>query len=130
MDNVGQTKTFTQAGTFSGDLRYVWRWLWDNTVDVTTEGTVSRKLNLGGNPLDSFLLRYETVVVDDLGQSAVFPGSFVVNNPPQVIPAPSISANDGVFPYSTRLSLTAFDFEGHAITATLLDSGTFVSSSA
>jgi hypothetical protein len=127
MQNVGDTKIFLQSGTTS---RYVWRWLWDDTVDATTEGTISRKLNLGGNPLDGFLVRHETVVVDDLGLSTVYPGSFVVNNPPQIIPAPSISANDGVFPYATKLSLTAFDFEGHPFTATLLDAGTFVSSSA
>lgn len=115
MNNVGDIKVFTSSiSTPMGRAyTYVWRW-WDGTVSVTTTTTVSKRLNMGGNPADGFLLRYEVVVVDEYGSSTTCPGSLVVNNPPTIVPPPSVSPNDRTFPYNTVLQVTAFDFESDA----------------
>jgi len=116
MKNVGETPRF-EIPSGPGTLAYVWKW-WDDTVDVVT-GTnrVYKTLNIGGNPADSFLVRFACEVVDDVGQSSEALGSLVVNNPPYIpgTNPPSIAVNDEVFPFATQFNIITCDFEENGI---------------
>ena len=129
MNNVGDNKTFKLAGaTPTEPLSYVWDW-WDNTVTVTSTGTVAKTLTMGGNPSDNYYVRYSSTVVDDIGQSEVFTGSMVVNNPPVVLPGSALlSTNDGTFPFTTNGSVIAYDLEGDNFQFTWYAGGQFLGS--
>jgi len=93
-------------------MRYVWTW-WDGSVDVTSSGTVSKQLNVGGNPADGYQVRYQCEAVNELGQSSQFAGAVVVNNPPGlVLGSTSLSNNGGDFSFRTKAILISYDFEG------------------
>lgn len=125
MSNVGDTQRFELYGSHRDGLRYVWQW-WDRSVTVVGTNVVDHVLNQGGDPNDGLVVRFTATVVDEIGQNATYGSSLAVNNPPGVVPAPSISRNDEVFPFDTNIAVTAYDFESDAITASLYDNGTFV----
>lgn len=117
MNQVGETKTFSLSVTppaNSGVYAYVWKF-WDGTVAVTATPTVEKTLNIGGDPNDSRKLYFTCTPVMEDGRSSVITGSVIVNNPPYVVPSPSISKNDDFFPYRTQITLTAYDVESEAI---------------
>jgi hypothetical protein len=112
MYQVGDQKTFVVQGTPSaGTLAYVFKWQWDSTVSVTTNGTATKTLNLGGNPADSFNLRHRVDICDQFGNSQALNGSIVVNNPPSLQCAPTITPNDRPFPFQTIIDTRAYDLE-------------------
>jgi hypothetical protein len=114
MNQVGDLKKFVVQGTPpAGSLAYVYRW-WDDSVAVTSNGTGIKQINMGGNPSDAGLLRFKVVIVDDLGNSQVLNNSIQVNNPPTIIPSPTLSLNDGAFPFQTTITTRAYDMEGDA----------------
>lgn len=121
MNQVGQTKRFTlePAPTVSefGTLAYVWKW-WDGTVDATTQNTVTKKLNLGGN------LAYDIEVVNMQGQSGSYGSSIFVNSPPVIVRSPTISRNNASFNYTTELQLKAYDPDGGAVSFLWYETGT------
>lgn len=113
MNNVGESKAFRyKPSAPTAGLRYVFSF-WDGTTEVNTTGTAIKVLNAGGNPADSFLLRWSGTTVDDRGEAAGNSAAFVVNNPPVIVQAPQATVNDAAFPYDTELSLEAYDLEGH-----------------
>lgn len=111
MNQVGQNKTFMLSTTSGSQIySYVWKF-WDNTSEATVYPTVQKMLNIGGNPLDDRSLYYTCNPVAVNGQQVVVNGSLQVNNPPGIVPSPSISTNDDYLPFSTRLRLDAFDVD-------------------
>jgi hypothetical protein len=127
MNNVGDVKTFILNGqTPSEPITYVWNW-WDSTVNVTASGTVSKALNIGGNPSDSYLVRYSVTDVDDIGQSSTFSDSMVVNNPPSIVTGTArLSHNGETFSFQTSGTLVAYDLESHVIQFAWFAGGQFV----
>lgn len=115
MNQVGDLKTFRVAGTppsYPQPL-YVWKF-WDASVIATGtySGSVQKRLNLGGNPSESFTVPYRCDICDGLGNLVqVVPDSVVVNNPPTVVPSPTIVPNDQAFPYQTTITTRAYDLE-------------------
>lgn len=116
MNNVGEIKTFILNGNQpTQPMSYVWKW-WDGSVDVTTTGTVSKQLNIGGNPADGYQVRYTCEAVNQVGESSQFAGAVVVNNPPSlVLGSTSLDNNGGDFSFQARASLIAYDLENSAL---------------
>lgn len=112
MNNVGEIKTFILNGNPpTQPMSYVWKW-WDGSVDVTTTGTVSKQLNVGGNPADGYQVRYTCEAVNEVGQSSVFAGAVEVNNPPSLVfGSTSLDNNGGNFSFRAKASLIAYDLE-------------------
>ncbi len=104
--NVGDIETFTLSGApgAGGGFVYSWFW-WDGTVTVTSAPTATKQLNLGGT------LNVQLVQSDAYGHSQTYTLSITVNSPPKLINSPTISANDGVFPFDTTLQSVAYDPE-------------------
>ena len=89
---------------------YVWRF-WDGTVLATTAPyTPPIAINMGGDPTIGEL-HCSVMPVQIDGQSTVINGTIQANNPPS-ISSPTVSVNDGFFPYQTELKVTAFDLDG------------------
>lgn len=111
MNQVGQNKTFMLSATSGSQIySYVWKF-WDSTSEATVYPTVQKMLNIGGNPLDDRSLYYTCNPVAVDGQQVVVNGSLQVNNPPGIVPSPSISANNEYLPFTARLQLDAFDVD-------------------
>lgn len=126
MNNVGDVKTFTLPGTTTDGIRYCWLW-WDGSADCTTVNTIDKTLNRGGNPLDSFLVRYVAEPVDANGQFADYPGSLIVNNPPTVvIGSATLSQNGQEVNFVTTASVTVYDLEGDLLSYAWTDNGLFI----
>lgn len=127
MNNVGEIKTFLLNGQQPAEpLAYVWKF-WDSDVIVTTSGTVSKALNIGGDPSDSYLVRYSATVVDDIGQSTYFPDSLSVNNPPSIIPGSArLSHNGETFSFQTHGTLIAYDLESQPVQFSWYAGGRFL----
>jgi len=90
---------------------YVWN-LWDGTVIVTTTPqTQCFSVNIGGQP-GTGVLNYSVTPVQIDGQSVTISGTLLANNPPSIAPSPTVSVNDGFFPYQTELKVVAFDMDG------------------
>lgn len=112
MNQVGQLKNFVVQGTPpSGSYAYVFKFPWDSSVIVSGSGSVAKTLNLGGNPSDSFLLRFNCEICDQLGNSQVLNGSIACNNPPTVVQAPTVSNNNQTFPYQSTITVLSYDLE-------------------
>lgn len=128
MNQVGQTKTFTLSvvpPAESGVYAYIWKF-WDGTVAATTTPTVTKKLNVGGNPANSRLLYYTCEPVMEDGRSIMITGQIEVNNPPDVVPSPTVSNNDQFFPYATDIALTAYDPDNDPLTFKYYSDGTLL----
>jgi len=114
MNQVGETKVFSLSVVPPASAKvysYVWNF-WDGTVAVTTEPSVQKVLNMGGNPtLAGRKLTYTCIPVLADGQSTAIVGEVQVNNPPSIVPSPSVTLNDRYFPYATNLTVTAYDLE-------------------
>lgn len=113
MKNVGDDVTLgisaiSSAG--SNIYSYAWR-LWDGSSTATTVPSLTTSVNIGGNPQDNRLLDYDIVPVATDGSYVVINGSFQANNPPYVVPSPTISQNDTFFPYQTQLEVVVYDLE-------------------
>jgi hypothetical protein len=104
INNVGDTKQFILAGAPAAGNGYAftWNW-WDNSVSVTTVPHVAKRINQGGT------LPYNLVQSDAFGRNVTYSGSIIVNQPPQLVGAPTISVNDQAFPFNTLLNGTAAD---------------------
>lgn len=127
MRNVGDNVTFTLPGTTTDDIRYCWKW-WDGSVDCTTVNTIQKTLNMGGNPLDSFVVRYAVEPVDVNGNFADYNGTLAVNNPPTiVIGSASLTQNGQEVNFPTTASVTVYDLEGDLLSFQWTDNGVFVS---
>lgn len=129
MHQVGEEITFeltVSPSAASGIYSYVWEW-WDGTVTATTQPRATKRLNMGGDPNNGRKLFYTVRPVMEDGQSVVITGEIVVNNPPFVVPSPTVSTNDQFFPFVTRVELTAYDVENDGLAFTYLDSaGTII----
>lgn len=128
MNQVGETKTFTLSvvpPAESGVYAYIWKF-WDGSVAATTTPTVTKKLNVGGNPANSRLLYYTCEPVMEDGRSITITGQIEVNNPPDVVPSPTISNNDQFFPYNTDIALTAYDPDNDPLTFKYFTDGTLL----
>lgn len=104
--NIGESVSLRLYGApvSGGGYTFVWKW-WDGTVDVTSTPRVTRTVNTGGT------LQYSLVQCDDYGRSITYYGSLIVNKAPVVIGAPTITPNDGFFPFTTLLQSVAYDPE-------------------
>jgi len=108
MNQTGETKTFVLSASSGSQIyAYVWKF-WDGTSEATVYPTVQKVLNIGGNPVDDRSLYYTCSPVAVNGHEVVVNGSLQVNNPPSIVPSPSISTNDTYLPFNTRLQLDAF----------------------
>ena len=128
MNQVGETKTFTLSvvpPAESGVYAYIWKF-WDGSVAATTTPTVTKKLNVGGDPANSRLLYYTCEPVMEDGRSITITGQIEVNNPPDLVPSPMISNNDQYFPYQTDIALTAYDPDNDPLTFKYYDDGTLL----
>ena len=133
MYQVGDQASFALAPTPNTGTQiysYVFRF-WDGTVLATINPfTLPVTINIGGQP-GTGELHYSVTPVQIDGQSTVIAGTITANNPPTIAPSPTISVNDGYFPYQTELSVVAFDMDGDAfsfgwyVDDVLINSGTF-----
>lgn len=125
INNTGTNRTFILNGNNPAQpMRYVWSW-WDGTTDVTTSGTVSKNLNVGGDPNDAFLVRYTCEAVNEVGSSTVYHGALSVNNPPSiVVGSPTLETNGKDFMFRTKASLIAYDLEKEACSFSWFAGGT------
>lgn len=116
MNNVGEFKTFILNGNVPTQaMAYVWKW-WDNSVDVTSNGTISKQLNVGGDPSDSYNLRFACEAVNEVGQSSEFLSTISVNNPPSIVlGSTTLSKNGDDFVFRTTASVIAYDLENEAV---------------
>ncbi len=115
MHQVGDVVTLRVMGTPSAASEpvYVWKW-WDGAVAVTgtASGSVLKRLNLGGNPAESFTVPFRCDICDALGNVVqVLPDTIQVNNPPTVVPSPTASNLDKPFPYTSQIVVKAYDME-------------------
>lgn len=111
MYQVGQTRIFSLSSVSGTNVySYVWKF-WDTTVSATDQPVVAKTLNIGGNPTDDRSLYFTCTAVAIDAQEVVVNGSFQVNNPPSIVPSPTISANDLYLPFTTRLQVDAFDLD-------------------
>jgi hypothetical protein len=85
----------------SNAVNYLW-YFWDGSVEVTTEGTIQKTINQGGN------LSWSCVAADEWGQSSTASGSLSVNAPP-IIQSASLSNNDLPPTYNTILTTKISD---------------------
>jgi len=92
--NVGQSVTLS-ASVNATQPRYVWN-LWNAGTVGTINPTITQQFLSGGTQFG-----YLTVV-DAIGQTASWTGTFVVNSPP-LINAAQAFPNDQVVPYTTSL---------------------------
>lgn len=125
MNQVGQLKTFYVEGTppvFPAPI-YVWKFQWDGDVIVTgTEnGSVVKRLNVGGNPAEGvgppFVIPFRCEICDRLGNTVqVLTSTVAVNNPPTVVGAPTITPNNQAFPFQTNIKISAYDLENAGLT--------------
>lgn len=119
MNQVGDLKTFRVMGTppaYPTPL-YVWKF-WDGSVSATGtySGSVQKRLNLGGNPAESFTVPYRVDICDSLGNLVqVVPDTVQVNNPPTVVPAPTVNPQDQPFPFQTAITIRAYDLEDNGV---------------
>lgn len=111
MHQVGQTKIFALSATSGSQIySYVWKF-WDGTSEATPQPAVEKVLNMGGDPTDDRNLQYSCTLVAVNGAEVAMNGSLQVNNPPSIVPSPTISENDTYLPFSTRLRLDAYDLD-------------------
>ena len=107
MENTGANKTFAiPGGCSSGSITYVWKF-WDDSVDVGTIPSTTKKLNRGGVSLP-----VTCEYCDQYGQSALVSHTVDVNTPPILVGNPRISANDTMFPFNGTLSSSFYDPDG------------------
>jgi hypothetical protein len=85
----------------SNAVNYLW-YFWDGSVEVTTEGTIQKTINQGGN------LSWSCVAADEWGQSSTASGSLSVNAPP-IVQSASLSNNDLPPTYNTILTTKISD---------------------
>ena len=116
LNQVGDTVQLS-VGTFAGAgsiiYSYVWNF-WDGSSTATVQPSVIKVINIGGNPAnDNLVYSCRPVALD--GQSTVIYGTLTANNPPLILPGASVSQNDGYFPFSAAVAITALDYEGDAI---------------
>lgn len=124
MNQVGDTIVFTAPGTMPGSALpiYVWKF-WDASVGVSVanRGTIAKRLNVGGNPIETSLVQpyalpYRVDIVDQYGTTAqVLNRNVAVNNPPSLYGNPTVTPNNQLLPYQTAVRLQAFDVEGKAV---------------
>lgn len=117
MPQVGETKVFSiDPAPVSDDIyAYVWTW-WDGSTEATEIPQVTKRINLGGEP-GTEELHYQCVAVLEDGRSVTLNGTLAsVNHPPVLQPPVQITVNDDYFPFTTELSVTAFDPNGEAFT--------------
>jgi len=88
---------------------------WDGSSTASESSFVTKRINIGGNPNDNRLLNYTCNPVALDGQTVEISGSLQANNPPYIVPSPTISANDTYFPYQTELKITTYDYENDEI---------------
>ena len=125
MNQVGDLYTFVSAGTLPGSATpaYVWKF-WDASVAVAmaNQGTVVKKLNLGGNPAEGgangtpgppYVIPYRCEICDpQRGEVvAVIPGTLAVNNPPSIYGSPTVTPNNTAFPFTATITVQAYDLE-------------------
>ena len=127
MANVGDTATFTVYGDLppGEDYAFVWKW-WDGTVSVTATQSTTKVINMGGNPDDGNLLRYTVTMVDADGNSQDFNGQTEVNNPPTLVPPPTVTPNGQTYPFSTVLAVDAYDLDDDSISPHWYQGGTYL----
>jgi hypothetical protein len=119
MNQVGQLKTFRVMGTppaYPVPI-YVYKF-WDGSVIATGTyaGSVQKRLNLGGNPAESFTVPYRCDICDNLGNVVqVVTSSIQVNNPPTIVPSPTVVPNDHAFPYPVTISVRGYDLEDNGV---------------
>ena len=123
-NQVGDVVIFMTAGTAPGSAspNYVWKF-WDGSVQASNQnqGTVSKRLNLGGNPAEvgqgaggspPYVIPYRCDICDSYGTTVeVVPGTIGVNNPPTIYGAPSVSVDNQAFPFTTQIQVEAYDLE-------------------
>lgn len=128
MQQVGDIVTFALSEFPTGSVvySYVWKW-WDATSDATVVPTTQRKLNIGGYP-GTRELYYDCLPVAIDGQTTTINGSLSVNNPPSIVGSPSITVNDGYFPYDTQLVVEALDLDGDSFDFSWYQGDTYLGS--
>lgn len=123
MYQVGDIAQFSTFGTVVGSATpiYVWKF-WDGNVQVsaTNFGSVTKRLNIGGNPSEGgsapYVIPYRCDICDNLGNTVqVVPFTIPVNNPPSIYGAPTINPNNQAFPFSTVATVQAYDMENHGV---------------
>ena len=119
MNQVGDQKTFRVMGTppsYPAPV-YAYKW-WDGSVSVTGtySGSVLKRLNLGGNPAETFTVPFRCEICDTLGNVVqIIADTIAVNNPPTVVPSPTIVPNDQAFPFATQITTRAYDLENTSV---------------
>lgn len=111
-DNIGlRIQPAVENGTRVA--AYVWRF-WDGTTETSSGTYVTKRLNLGGNPLTGSISFDATAVGYD-GQFSVASGGMAANNPPTLIPPSVTTANGLYFPFQTRVVIRALDLENQTL---------------
>lgn len=87
--------------------------MWDASIQVGTNGTISKRINMGGDPTNGDRLIYSCSPVMLTGENGSIGGTIFANNTPYIVASPSVSRNDDYYGYSTTLSLTAYSIDGH-----------------
>lgn len=129
MIQVGENRTFTLTNVPAGTYTYVWNW-WDGTTSVTTVPTVVKRINYGGDPRDSFLLRFSVRVVRDDGASVLIPSNIQVNNAPTLSESIALTKNDDFLPFSTDIRVRAYDLERQPLSFAFYSAGDFIGTGA
>lgn len=112
MNQVGDQVTLAVYPVPSGSVIYSYVWdFWDGTSTATTAPFVVKTINIGGQP-GTDVLDYSCKPVAIDGQSVTLNGTITANSPPTILPGVSISNNDDIFPFGTRLQLSAIDMDG------------------
>ena len=124
MNQVGDILVFTAQGTLPGSPcpAYVWKF-WDASVAVSgiNQGTVSKRLNVGGNPAETalvtpFVLPYRVEICDYAGTVLkALDRQVAVNNPPTLYGSPLATPNNQAFPFATQVRLQAYDLENNGV---------------
>lgn len=125
---IGDTAQFTVASVIDpGSLvySYVWRW-WDQAIQVGTNGTAYKRINMGGDPINGNRLIYSCTPVSIDGSSVDLYGTITANNSPFIAASPSASKNDDYYGYSTTLYLTAYSIDRHLLSFEWYDGSTYL----
>ena len=126
MYNTGTIITLSAPAGGTNVYSYVWDF-WDGTSQATITPMVTKLVNIGGNPITGDL-NYSCTAVDIYGGTAVTSSTIMANNPPQILPGVQVISNNGYFPYSGSVIVSAIDFENDPITFSWYGAGTLLGS--
>jgi hypothetical protein len=113
----GDTASFTaNANSGSGPIySYVWTF-WDGSTTATAVNSVSKQVNICGDPSNSNTLTVSCDAVGPTGLVSTSSKTFSVKGLPRLLNTITISNNYTYFPFTTVIAVKAYTLSGNSLT--------------